>query len=412
MNHLTIFALGLLALGLHARPASACGNTTHAWISIEAVGLLPEGELRDLLSAPDADRHLRNGTLFPDGGYAIGDGYGETAHWEPFQDAYLDWIRSTYQPPWSDEARAHLAFWLGMASHGLADQVYDGVFMEHSKARDRGWRERCDSILCAFDSATDFLWASLTGPQTDPERWLPGETFTALYADHFHHQVSEKTMRDGTDRVGAALLLAGEVSRDASLLFDHEQLYPWAFEHMDEPRRGAPRHLAKLVAAYWQALWHRLEGGAWVEAPVLGTHPSDGAWGHPRDADDVGARISLVFSRALSQAALDPSLFHVVDSKGEPLAVSVDLFYRDASNVVNLHPSRAFDSDETYTVAVDTGVVDYTGVASTRGYSFKLHTTPPKIEPAPVTSSSCRSWGGPSALAWLAALVLTRRVRR
>jgi len=77
-------------------PARANGQTSHLWISDTALDQLPDGELRDFLTRDDLQLMLRNGSMFPDGGYAVGDGYGEIAHWEPFQTAYLVWIRDSF----------------------------------------------------------------------------------------------------------------------------------------------------------------------------------------------------------------------------------------------------------------------------------------------------------------------------
>jgi hypothetical protein len=83
-----------------ALPVFANGNFSHLWVATDALNYLEQGELKDLLTQDDLGDVLRNGAMFPDGGYAVGDGYGEMAHWEPFQTAYLEWIRATYQPPW------------------------------------------------------------------------------------------------------------------------------------------------------------------------------------------------------------------------------------------------------------------------------------------------------------------------
>ena len=77
----------LALLALHA-PALANGQTSHLWITDAALERLPEGELKELLTREDLRPWLRNGTMFPDGGYAVDDGYGEIAHWEPFQSLY------------------------------------------------------------------------------------------------------------------------------------------------------------------------------------------------------------------------------------------------------------------------------------------------------------------------------------
>ena len=117
---------------LGAQPALANGQSTHLWITEHALTHLPDGELKDIVSDPANRQMLRNGTMFPDGGYAVSDDYGEIAHWEGFQSAYREWIENNYPQPFSDAGAQHVAFLMGMASHGMADQVFDSLFMERS----------------------------------------------------------------------------------------------------------------------------------------------------------------------------------------------------------------------------------------------------------------------------------------
>ena len=116
--------------------ALANGQTTHMWISHEALEVLPEGDLKSFLEKPEHVAALENGTMFPDGGYAVGHPYGETAHWEPFQGLYRDWILDNFDGPLDPQAGEYVAFYLGMASHGMADQVFDALYMERSKQKD------------------------------------------------------------------------------------------------------------------------------------------------------------------------------------------------------------------------------------------------------------------------------------
>ncbi len=124
--------------------ASANGIVSHMHISDLAVGRLPEGELANLLRDPAMLEIYRAGSVFPDSGYAADDDYGEIAHWEPFTESYVRWIRDNYPPPFDgDEARTHVAFLLGQASHGLADQVFDSLFMARTDVFD-GTSENLD----------------------------------------------------------------------------------------------------------------------------------------------------------------------------------------------------------------------------------------------------------------------------
>jgi len=154
----------LVAAGLVcalAASARANGNDSHLWITKTARSQLPDGTLKRLLSDPAHERALWNGSIFPDGGYVVGNDYGEMAHWEPFVEAYVQWIRARWLPPYDGEAARHIAFLMGVASHVLADQTYDSMFMAKARGYDAAmWS---DERLLDFDSNTDVMLAAETG---------------------------------------------------------------------------------------------------------------------------------------------------------------------------------------------------------------------------------------------------------
>ena len=134
-------SLGALCLaGLFVLPGEALANgqTTHIWITLHALEHLPEGELKELLTAEANRDALVSGSMFPDGGYAVNDGYGETAHWEPFQLTLLDWIRANQAAPYTDEGERYVAFLLGLSSHGMADQTFDAMYVPKAQQEDEG----------------------------------------------------------------------------------------------------------------------------------------------------------------------------------------------------------------------------------------------------------------------------------
>ena len=87
--------LGALIL-LFVSSAWANGAYTHIHMSQIAVKDLPDGPLKDLMSDPTIVPWYEAGSMFPDSGYAASDGYGELAHWPPFQNAYIQYIIDTY----------------------------------------------------------------------------------------------------------------------------------------------------------------------------------------------------------------------------------------------------------------------------------------------------------------------------
>lgn len=117
-------------LGALPSVASANGAYTHAHISQLAVERLEAGALRDLLVDPAMPPYWQAGSLFPDSGDAVSDDHGELAHWERFLGAYIAWLRARFAGDYtSEDARRHVAFLMGIASHGMADQTYDTTLL-------------------------------------------------------------------------------------------------------------------------------------------------------------------------------------------------------------------------------------------------------------------------------------------
>jgi uncharacterized protein (TIGR03382 family) len=363
----------LLVGMLHGPPALANGQSTHVWITQHAIAHLPEGELRELVEDPALNKALINGTMFPDGGYAIGDGYGEIAHWEPLQNAYRDWIAQTYSAPWSDEASRHVAFLLGMASHGIADQTFDALFMERSKQEDAagGWEEN-------FDLATDVVMMSRVGARTPPEHWVPASSLVDIYTDQWDHTITRTDLEDAQELLRFAITSVGLFSEDAGLVDKYEAAFPWAATHLEDPDvPGSPPCEAALLASYWQSVWDRLHGELGGPPSVLATFPEDGAYGHPTDADTVQARISLVFSEALHLDSLLDSSIVLTDDAGRILPTAAWLFYRDMSHVVHLSPLEDLAEETWYTVSVGAGLQGIEGGVTEGGWAFRFSTAEP-----------------------------------
>lgn len=374
-----------MILALLAAGALANGQTTHVWITLHARDHLPAGELRELVLRADLEQMLINGAMFPDGGYAVDDPYGEIAHWEPLQDPYLAWIREGYDAPWPDEAAEHIAFALGMASHGMADQVFDSLYMERAKVYDAD----SDWAGVSMDEATDVAYAAAVGGLAAPLQWIPYDPLLALFESEGGHLVEEDTLDAGQLGLQIAIAFVAAAASQPELVAGYEAEYPWATAHLLDDIAGAPPCEGEIVAAYWQALWNRLHDAP--TSPVLATFPDHGAYGHPVAYDSVESRVSIVFARGLEQVSLGPEDFTVVDSAGESHAFDVNLFYREASHVVHLIPVADWPADEDVTVTIAPGIRTFDG-ETLEGASFAFSTRPPPEDPvaaAPSTPSGC-----------------------
>lgn len=401
----------LLVLAVGSDPAFGNGQTTHLWISDTAITHLEDSALQDLLRAHSD--HLRMGTMFPDGGYAVGHEYGEHAHWEPFQDQYRDWILSEFSNPTSAEAAPHVAFYMGLASHGMADQVFDSMYMERSKVYDAeyGWQDSAKSL----DTAQDVVFADLVGAQSAPMSPLP-DVLPSLFAAA-GIDVEMDTLEDGQGWLEVAVDGVAGMSEVSTLVDDHLASFPWGCSHLlEENVPGAPPFEARVVAQYWESLWADLQGTP-LPLTVIGAWPMDGAYGHGIDSDNVESRISMVFNRSLVRSEVTADAFAVASAEGEHPLVP-HLFYGDDSHVVNLAPETGWAIDAVHQFTAD-------GIIATDGREmeapFQLGFSTEKGPETDQTASEakaeagCQCATGPSTrtawVVWLAALMLFRRRR-
>ncbi|MEC9390111.1 MAG: hypothetical protein VX944_08550 [Myxococcota bacterium] len=336
----------MIAALLAAPPAHANGQTTHLWISETAIDHLETEALHTLLVTHRGS--MRVGTMFPDGGYAIGHEYGEHAHWEPFQDRYRDWILSAFDGPDDPDAGAHIAFYLGLASHGMADQVFDSMYMERSRIYDAefGWADPSKSL----DTSQDVVFADRTQTQAAPSPELPSilpELFAEAGID-----VDMQTLEDGQGWLTIAVDGVAGMSQVSTLVDAHMEAFPWGCSHLlDESVPGSPPFEARVVAAYWESLWADLHDRP-APLTVIGSWPDQGAEGHPTGASDVEARLSVVFNRSLTVDAVTPERFRV-RSGDAAVPTLPNLFYGDDSHVVNVAPEVGWVADAVHEFTID-----------------------------------------------------------
>ncbi len=397
-------AITLLALA-NSSPASANGQTTHLWITDTAVTHV-ETEALALLLEEQTDS-LRVGTMFPDGGYAIGHDYGEVAHWEPFQDRLRDWILASFEDLSSPDAAPHIAFYLGLASHGMADQVFDSMYMERSKVYDAefGWSDPSESR----DTTQDVVFADLTNAQGVPEMSIPS-ILPELFAEA-GVEVDMATLEDGQGWLEVAVDGVSGMSEVSTLVDAHLDAFPWGCSHLlDDAVPGAPPFEARVVAQYWETLWAELHGDA-VPLSVIGSWPESQTESFATGAGDVEARLSVVFNRSLYEDTVTTDHFGVHASESE-LALNLDLFYGNHSHVVNVAPSDGWNADSVHRFTVD-GVSATNGRTQNGSYEIEFNTGQyPTAEGDESTEGCGCSAPSGSKQAWVWLLPLLALVRR
>ncbi len=383
-------AVSLVAAAF-CRPAFANGDNSHLWITSEAIAELPEGSLKDMLGDPELLEIVLNGSIFPDGGYVIEDGYGEMAHWEPFIEAYRAWIANHFDKPYTDgEAARHVAFLLGIAAHDMADWVFDSQFMEMARVYDsEGW---ADGLIDGFDTATDVLLVADTGVALQPESWVPADELSQLYVDAFGYEVDAATLWTGQDMLHRIVL---SYPRETGLnepdkVQDYREQYPWAAaNHLDPLVPGSPPTEALVVTAYWQSMWFRLHGEAGPDL-VVATTPGNGAHGHPTDHTLVESQVVVVFGNGMDESTITPDSVTVTGTDGVPHPVELSLWGGDDGNLLRIRPTTDWEVDTDYTVTLTPGVSTRTGVSLGASFSFTFSTAavdgapvPPCTDPTP-----------------------------
>jgi hypothetical protein len=395
--------------------ALANGQTVHVQIMLGAREGLPDGVLRDFVQDDDVFAALVHGAMFPDGGYAVHDGYGELAHWEPFQSGWLAHVRETCgSPPYDDvECQRRAAFLLGMAAHGMADQYYDATYQDRAS---RVYDATADWAGSSMDEATDVVYTSEHGPVDLPDRWLPSDELAPIFGTAVGHTVTPDTLESGQDLLELAIAYVALAAAREETVAEYRAQFPWGTSHLDDPT--VPGHIAEVsvvVARYWEVLWRRLSGDEALEPAVIYTNPA-GGYAHPTSADDIESRVSVVMARGLSQAGFDTSAWNAIDEDGVQRPFTSTLYYREASHVVNLAPTDGWSADAEHTVFVAAGMPAFDGATLGGPSTFTFSTAAPPIDTSSDSADTdtpracgCASSAQPGGPIGMLALLLVRR---
>ncbi|MCA9492469.1 MAG: zinc dependent phospholipase C family protein [Myxococcales bacterium] len=384
--------------------ALACGQTTHVTIALWALDRVDDPELAALVRDPEVRAALISGTMFPDGGYSplVSHPYGEIAHWEPFQLALLDTLVDR-GPTFEGDDRKRVAFLLGLAAHGIADQGFDAAYLTRADTEDAS-APRAESV----DTETDVAFAAEVGGLPVEDRWVPYDELIPVFASQ-GIDVDRDTMELGMASLDLAILYVANAGELSDRVASARENWPWATSHLTDPGvPGSPELLADLVARYWEVLWHRLQEEPIDDRFVLAVWP--GPWDVPQDA-----LVSVVFGRALDEASIEAPGVVGVAAEGDALEVTPWMYYGQASNVLNVRPADAWAADVEHELTVAAGVTTFDGWTSPEEVSLTFSTGPAPADPAVTEEPSgcgCATSGSPGWAGLLAALGWVRTRRR
>lgn len=347
-------SLHALALALVSLPAAALahGINGHVHVTGWAIERLPPGEVADFFADPELFETALFAASFPDSGYAIDDPYGEMAHWPPFLEAYLRHLRAEVGPPFdTPEKRRLAAFAIGMACHGLQDEIFDSVFLHHIREHDGEGQDSADTGTDAMLYTDGYL-------RFKPPQWAPLDALVSVFADE-GHAVEPQTIEAGMMRVKFLVI---DNFHTLAPTFDrrYRPLLPWTAEHYVDP--AVPGSLAAEIpatGAFIEALWHRLHGRPPVATVVSHPYPDGRRRLMSVDPDSAGSWVTLVLGIGARVGSVTTDRVHLEGPDGP---VPFDLRHTrwggaadDWTRIVQLRPRAALTPDAEYVVRLDPG---------------------------------------------------------
>jgi hypothetical protein len=443
----------LLALSLAAASVQAAGMSVHALMADQARQYLPSDHpLKTLL-----DRHrpgLLAGAIYPDGGYATGAGFpgdrdvAENAHWEYFVNPLIqilhergcadsvggplpvpeiggvfDFLVDLQQDRlpladirYSSDCGDLIAFAMGVAAHGMGDEIWDALF--EPVVRERGeeapnspantldtfppgagtsagqilrgligdapfeaLRQAFDPLsLNSIEYAMDVmaiyqhdLWAQIPYLVFPPAELLI-ETYDRLGRN------DPAVDRFAVERAALAtrtLVLAERAGAAVEMPRVRQQM-PWAAANYFTGQGGV-LHTAEAITGYYLHLWNKLQHGLdAARGPVVaGYHPHHDAADVPF-LDSAERRVIAFLSSAPDRSSTGPGAIVVFDEAGVPVPGSTDAFgYRgDGAHGLSFAFDGALKPDHEYTVVITTRVRDQLGKRLERPLIWHFRTRP------------------------------------
>jgi hypothetical protein len=284
--------------------ASAHGIHAHIHVTGWAIESLPDGELRDFFQDPEVMNAALFGAAFTDSGYwplsgemgEIARAYSEHTHWEPFIQDVVSWMRDNDPPPWTSlESRKRAAFFMGCASHGMQDELFDSLFLHQVHAHDGGDQDGADPASDGFLILDGHL-------RFYPQPYMPMETLLTLY-EALDVEVTEVIIEAAVDKMLSVYVnddFGPELAR--TIGESSKETLPWTYDHyMDETIPGSLRSEIAPTAGYIQAIWARFHGTFDPNHVVVGTYPAPGLRLLGIDADSPDSWVTFVYGAGVER---------------------------------------------------------------------------------------------------------------
>jgi hypothetical protein len=383
-------SLSLMALTLLLAPAaSAHGIHAHIHVTGWAIEALPDSELRDFFQDPEVMNAALFGAAFTDSGYwplsgemgEVARTYSEHTHWEPFIRDVVTWIRDNDPPPWTSlESRKRAAFFMGCASHGMQDELFDSLFLHQVHDHDGGDQDGADPASDGFLILDGHL-------RFYPQPYMPMETLLTLY-EVLDVEVTQTVIEAAVNKMIGVYVnddFGPELAR--TIGESSKETLPWTYDHyMDETIPGSLLSEIPPTMGYIQAIWARLHGTFDPNTVVVGTYPAPGLRLLGIGADSPDSWVTFVYGAGVER---EGPAHAWLDDAGAPVPFTRDGTRWGASwtRLHSLRPTQELPRGTWMTAQLPSATTLIDGATTTTPYEH-LFQTPCEADDDPRCSDS------------------------
>ncbi len=362
MKRFTAVFCFIIVSGAHCA-ANAHGINGHVWVTNQAVEYLTDCELINFFSEKEVHNAVQIASAFPDSGYAAKHRYGETAHWEPFTETYIQYLRAKGDDFLStSEGKKQMAFLMGLSSHGMEDEIFDSIFLLKAAEADT-YKGDTQEIL---DPATDFMLVSDGHTKLCPDVYFPGsDLVSVLTSPAIGVPVAQENIERGMFIVKT--LVINLTKTKIRLDTYYRDKLPWARDHYfnaDTP--GSIAFEPFVVTHYLRALWNRLHGKFLEEDILIYSVPAPGQRLLSVNHKSVDSWITLFFGYGILDDTINSENVKLLDSKGKNIPADIKPnrwggSKGSYSRLLQVRPKEDLQPDSEYTVTLSRNMKLITG---------------------------------------------------
>jgi hypothetical protein len=236
------------------RSAGGIGQTGHmvvAEMATENIRKTGYSDLVNILTALPSDRD--SGAVFPDWAWpSFYQQYSRIAHTIEFQQAWADYVKINFPPPYTMDEKREISFLMGITTHTYDDPPWHSSFLPQAKAHDNA-----DEWL--VEPGTDIFanW-ELGKKNAVTYGYLPAATAANVYSIMGYPEVTESMLIKGMMEVLAFIWAETLVDYRGYLTLIHRM--PWTDDNYITYSPGGFEYGAEVSTPEMVSTWNYIQG--------------------------------------------------------------------------------------------------------------------------------------------------------